>query len=325
MQGGLEMVFKINFKIILIITLVLIILVQGSGCVTGSKTPAGEGHAPVDSKGELSLRVGLMPAVDAAPMLLAEKKGYYSELGLNVSLEMFNNAQNRQSALQAETIDGAMTDFIAVAVNTDGGFDLKAITMTDGMFPVLVSSGALDRKDVRVGMMEVSVSNFLIDEWLGDSYNIEKVFITEIPARLAAIQSGQLDMGLFPEPVASIGELSGLNKKIYEPEDGYCPDVLAFTGKALREKEKALKLFLEAYNRAVEDINKTPQEARDILMEKIPNMVPEVRDLMVLPDYKKASLPDDGYINKVIDWTARTVKRNMQVTADELVERKFVE
>ena len=102
-----------------------------------------------------------------------------------------------------ETIDRAMTDFIAVAVNTDGGFDLKAITMTDGMFPVLVNSRALDRKDVRVGMMEVSVSNFLADEWLGDSYNIEKVFITEIPARLAAIQSGQR-YGPFPEPVASI-------------------------------------------------------------------------------------------------------------------------
>jgi len=319
------MVCKTNFKTVLVVFLVLVILAAGTGCFSGGKTPAGGGNASAGDKGGLSLSMGLMPAVDAAPMLLAEKKGYFKELGLNVYLEIFNNAQNRQSALQAGTIDGAMTDLIAVAVNVDGGFDIKAVTMTDGMFPVLVYGDALDKKDIKVGMMEVSVSNFLIDEWLGDSYNIEKVFITEIPARLAAIQSGQLDMGLFPEPVASMGELSGLKKKVFEPEDGYCPDVLAFTGKALKEKEEAIKLFLEAYDRAIEDLRQSPQEARDILMEKIPNVAPEVRDLMVLPEYKKASLPDDGYLKKVIDWTAATVKKNMQVTADELVERKFVE
>ena len=45
-----------------------------------------------------------------------------------------------------------------------------------------------------------------------------------------------------------------------------------FYRKGPRERKK-LKTVLEAYNRDG-DINKTPQEARDILMEKIPNMVP---------------------------------------------------
>ncbi|MGL5353770.1 MAG: ABC transporter substrate-binding protein [Clostridium sp.] len=272
---------------------------------------------------DLSLKIGLMPAVDTAPILLAQKKGYFDDLGLKVEVEIYTNAENRQSALQANAIDGAMTDIIALATNVNGGFDIKATTMTDGVFPVLMGKGASDKKDIKVGMMEVSVSNFLIDEWLSDDYNIEKVYINEIPARLAAIGSGAIDMGLFPEPVASNGELNGLEKKVFEAEDGYCPDVMVFTGKALSEKEKAVKLFHEGYNKAVEDINNDSLEALDILMEKIPNVKPEAKDLIVLPTYNKASLPSDEYITKIINWTSEVLKKDLDVKPSDLLQRKF--
>jgi NitT/TauT family transport system substrate-binding protein len=256
-----------------------------------------------------------MPAVDAAPVLLAEKNGYFKELGLNVELQIFNNAQDRQSALQTQNIDGAITDLIAVAANVDGGFDIKATTMT--------KEASENKTDIKVGMMEVSVTNFLIDEWLGDKYKIEKVYINDIPARLAAIQSGQLDMGLFPEPMASMGELTGLKKNLYQPEGGLCPDVIVFTGKALTEKAEAVKLFHEAYNKAVDELNNNPQAARDILMEKIPNLKPEIKEKIILPEYTKVSLPDDKYIDKVIQWTSGVMKKELKVKADDLVERKF--
>jgi NitT/TauT family transport system substrate-binding protein len=271
------------------------------------------------------LKIGLMPAVDSAPILLAEKKGYFRELGLEVELELFTNAQNRQSALQTNAIDGAMTDLIAVAANVEGGFDIKATMMTNGIFPVLMKKGSDEKKNIKVGMMEVSVSNFLIDEWLGNRYTIEKVFINEIPARLAAIGSGQLDMGLFPEPVASMGVLNGLEKKLYTPEAGYCPDAMVFTGKALSEKEKSVQLFHQAYNKAVVDLAGNREEALDVLMEKIPNLKPEVRKLIVLPSYTKASLPDTAYIARIITWTSGVLRKDMHVKPDALVERKFVE
>ena len=272
----------------------------------------------------LSLSIGLMPAVDTAPILLAQKKGYFDELGLKVDVEIYTNAENRQSALQANAIDGAMTDIIALATNVNGGFDIKATMMTDGMFPILIGKGASEKKDIKVGVMEVSVSNFLIDEWLSADYNIEKVYINEIPARLAAIESGEVDMGLFPEPVASNGELKGLEKKVYETKDGINPDVMVFTGKALSEKENAIRLFHEGYNKAVEDINNDNTEALEILMEKIPNINPEAKDLIVLPEYRKASLPDDEYITKIINWTSEALKKDLEVKASDLVQRNFI-
>jgi NitT/TauT family transport system substrate-binding protein len=300
-------------KKILLVLLVAAVVLAAAGC----------GSSKNDTK-DLSLKVGLMPAVDAAPVLLAEKNGYFKELNLDVELQMFSNAQDRQSALQTETIDGAITDLIAVAANVDGGFDIKATTMTNGVFPVLSKEGAEDRQNIKVGMMEVSVTNFLIDEWLGDKYTIEKVYINDIPARLAAIESGQLDMGLFPEPMASMGELNGLKKTLYQQEGDICPDVMVFTGKALKEKEEAIKLFHEAYNKAVDELNQNQQEGRDVLMEKIPNLNSEIKDKIILPEYTKATIPDSEYIDKIIQWTSGVMNKELKVKAEDLVERKFV-
>ncbi|MBS5315756.1 MAG: ATP-binding cassette domain-containing protein [Clostridiales bacterium] len=230
----------------LVATLTLIPTLMLAGCSTSSNSP----------EETLSLKIGVMPAVDTAPIYLAEEKGYFDELGLDLTIELFNNAGDRQTALQTHAIDGAMTDLIAVATNINGGFDLKATTLTDGVFPVLVRAGYEETPEIKVAMMEVSVSNFLIDEWLGNDYTIEKVFINDIPARLEMIKSGQVDMGLFPEPMASNGAANGdLEKRIYTPEDGICPNVMAFTDKALTEKEEAIARFHEGYNKAAHQLS----------------------------------------------------------------------
>ena len=164
----------------------------------------------------------------------------------------------------------------------------------------------------------------MIDQWLSHEYNIEKVFINEIPARLEMIKNGNVDMGLFPEPMASMGALDGLEKRIYAPKDGYCPDVLAFTAKALSEKAEAIELFHKAYDKAVEDINKDETIAREILIEKLA-LKPEIKDSMILPEYTETSLPDTDYLRNIISWVEDVLKKDMQIQPEELVERKFVE
>lgn len=298
----------------LVATLTLIPTLMLAGCSTSSNAP----------EETLSLKIGVMPAVDTAPIYLAEEKGYFDELGLDLTIELFNNAGDRQTALQTHAIDGAMTDLIAVATNINGGFDLKATTLTDGVFPVLVRAGYEETPEIKVAMMEVSVSNFLIDEWLGDDYTIEKVFINDIPARLEMIKSGQVDMGLFPEPMASNGATNGdLEKRIYTPEDGICPNVMAFTDKALTEKEEAIARFHEGYNKAAQDLMENPDEARTLLIEKL-NLNPAIQDDIILPTYSLAHLPEEAYIQKIMDWSSETLNQELNLVPSNLIEGKFV-
>lgn len=256
--------------------------------------PAGFAETP-------DLKVGLMPAVDSAPALLAEKRGYFAREGVSVELVVFPNATERQVALQSGAVDGSMSDLIAFVYNVQGGFDLRITSSTDGSFPFLVRPGFMEGRKASVAMMEVSVSNYLADAWLAGRYEIEKVFITDIPARLEMIKRGRVDMACLPEPIASMGQLAGLEKRVFENNDDFYPDVMVFTARAARDKRAVIAAFHRAWDRAVADIRADPALARDVLVERL-RLDPRVRDLMVLPEYRPTRLPSRNYLAKVSAW-----------------------
>lgn len=230
---------------------------------------------------------------------------------------------NRQSALQSGELDGAMTDVIALVNNVQNGFDIKVTTSTDGSFPILVKKDFDEKKDIKVGLMEVSVVNYLSDEFLSEEYNVEKVFINEIPARLEMINQGQIDMAVLPEPVASQGELMGLEKRIYENKDEFSPEIMVFTGDAIKNKENAIELFHEAYNKAVKEILNDENIARDVLVEEL-KLNPEVKDKITLPKYNMARVPSQEYIEKIMKWNEEVLNKKVDLKYGDLVEGKFV-
>ena len=266
------------------------------------------------------LKVGLMTAVDAAPMLLAAERGYFEKEGVEVELVIFSNATERQIALQTGAVDGAISDLVAFVYNVQGGFDLMIASATDGSFPFLVRRGFEEKKKISVGMMEVSVSNYLADAWIGGRYEIDKVFITEIPARLEMIKAGKVDMACLPEPIASMGELAGLEKRIFNNVDDFYPDVLVFTGAASKKKRDAIGSFNAAVDRAVSDLKANPELARDILVAKL-KLNPKVRDMMVLPEYHATRLPSKVYLDKVSAWIAELQGRPVVLDWDRYLFR----
>lgn len=309
-------------KIKLLLPLIAIVIALAS-CQQAITPAPSINVSPTLTTQQMKLTIGVMPAVDAAPIFLAKDKGYYTALSLDVTIKVFTNAMDRQSALQTNTIDGAMSDMIALITNVQGGFDIKGTTMTDGMFPVLTKKGYVEKKEITVAMMEVSVSNYLADEWLGSDHTIKKIFINEIPSRLEMIKAGNADMGIFPEPMATMGSTDGVTKKIYDIKDGFSPDVLVFTGKALKEKNDAVVAFHLAYNKAIADIQKDDSTARDILITGL-NLKPEIKELISLPTYNKARLPDSSYVREISEWTGKVLKKTINISDSDIFERKFV-
>src|SRR6056297_255459 len=271
----------------------------------------------------VSLKVGIMPAVDSAPILLAEKRGYFADEGIDIEIDVYTNAVNRQSALQTGELDGAMTDYIALVNNINNGFPVKLTLGTDGVFPFLVRKGFKETEEIDIGMMEVSVSNFLSEQFLSKKYKMNKIFIAAIPARLEMIKSGKLDMAIIPEPMASMGELAGLEKRVYKNEYDYMPEGMIFTKKALGEKESAILGFHKAYNRAIKDVIEDEELARDILIEKL-KLNPEVKDLITLPEYRLGTVPSESYINRVIKFVEDKQNESINLSYQDIVEEKFV-
>lgn len=304
-----------------ILLAILVTFVVGCGAENNEKD---EATPAVKEDENVTLKVGVMPAVDSAPIFLAEEKGYFEELGLDAEIQVYTNAMNRQSALQSGELDGAMTDVIALVNNVENGFDIKVTTSTDGSFPFLINKDFDEnKKDVKVGMMEVSTVNYLADRSLEGKYNVEKVYINEIPARLEMIGKGNLDMAVVPEPMASQGELNGLKKELIENNDAFSPDVMVFTGDAIKNKEEALQLFHQAYNKAVDEIVKNDEEAREILINKL-DLKPEIKDNIIMPQYHHARIPSKDYLQGVMEWNEKVIGKKVNVSYEELVDESFV-
>ena len=288
--------------------------------------PVFSGGRTQNNQVPTQLTIGLMPAVDIAPILVARDSGFFQQAGIEVDLQIFTSAQDRQSALQAGVIDGALTDLVAVALNVASGFQIRATTSTEGMFMILGNSEKLSSQpeNPSIGLMEVSVTNFLADEWLGTTYRLDKVYINDIGARLEATVLGQTHMGMFPEPLATVGLGRGLDMVAQSSSQDFSPQVMAFTQEALENKEQAIRAFHRAYNQAVVAINRNPDLARDALVRSIPNLNPAIRDLITLPAYRAAYLPDSAFIQHILDWTAEVSKRNLTLTPSDLVDRRFI-
>ncbi|RCW89067.1 NitT/TauT family transport system substrate-binding protein [Halanaerobium sp. DL-01] len=271
---------------------------------------------------DLSLKIGLMPAVDSAPIFLAEEKGYFAELGLDVDMQIYRNANNRQTALQSGALDGAITDLIAFINNVNNGFGIKITTSTDGSFPFLVKKDFKEKDKIEIGMMKVSVSNFLSEKFLADKYELKKIYIPAIPARLEMIAAGQLDMAIIPEPMASMGELRGLKKRFYENKDEFMPEAMIFTETALKNKEKEIELFHRAYNKAVEDIKKDDAWARKVLIARL-ELNPKIEGMIEMPEYHYSRVPSQEYMSEIIDWVEKVQNEIIDVKYEDMVERKF--
>lgn len=273
---------------------------------------------------DYSLKIGIMPAADSAPILLAQEKGYYTDENLDMQIDIYTNAVNRQSALQTGELDGAMTDLIAFVNNVHNGFPIKITTSTDGSFPFLVKKDFEEKEKIDIGMMEISVSNFLSEQFLTGKYDLNKIYISAIPARLEMVKSGKLDMAIIPEPLASMGELAGLEKRVYKNQYDFTPEAMIFTEKAIENKAEAISRFHKAYNKAVREIQKDDSLARDVLIKEL-KLKPEIKELISLPEYKLARVPSKSYLERVINWVEDKQNIELEVTYQEMIEGKFVE
>ncbi|HAX73727.1 MAG TPA: ABC transporter substrate-binding protein [Firmicutes bacterium] len=293
-----------------------------AGCSDASTNTDVEQETQTNTDQTTVIRLGVMSASDSAPILLAQEKGYFEANNVELELEIFSNGATKQSSIQAGELDAAMVSMIQFVNNVNAGLKAKITTTTDGTFPVVLSKNYTEKTDVKVGLMEVSVTNFLADQYLAD-YNVEKIFINEMPVRMQMLMADELDMAVLPEPLASNAELNGLTKKVYGNPDDFTPNAIIFTDEFIENNPNTVANFHKAYNQAVADINENEDLAKDILIEKL-ELNPEIKDLIVLPTYHQTRIPTEAYLNEVKVWTEELQGSTLNVPYAEVVTTEFV-
>ena len=275
-----------------------------AGC--GTSNEAGSGKQKLQP-----ITIGLMPDTDSVPFIIAQEKGYFKEEGLEVNLQQYKSAMDRDSALQSGNLDGAVSDMLAVAFAKSGGFDVKVTSFTDGSYKLIASkdSGIKDVKSL--AGKDVSVSRNTIIEYVTDQIlakenmdgdSINKVIIPQIPTRLEMLQNGKLAAATLPEPMASIAVHNGCQFVTGSDELGINPGVIMVTAKAVDGKQAEIQAMYRAYNKAVAYLNQADRaEYIDLVIEK-GGFPPAAKDALKLPKYHEAALPKESDVTDCLNW-----------------------
>ena len=290
-------------KKLLAICLTVLALAMLAGCGTTKQA---------DTKKEMQpLTIGLMPDTDSLPFIMAQEKGFFREEGIEVNIEQYKSAMDRDSALQSGNLDGAVSDMLAVAFAKSGGFDVKVTSFTDGSYKLIASKDS-GIKDVKgLAGKDVSVSRNTIIEYVTDQIlakenmdgdSINKVIIPQIPTRLEMLQNGKLAAATLPEPMASIAVHNGCQFVTGSDELGINPGVILFTAKAAADKKAEIQAMYRAYNKAVAYLNNTDRaEYIDLVIEK-GGFPPVAKEALKLPKYHEAALPKESDVVDCIKW-----------------------
>jgi len=298
---------------------------SGFGC---SNQQASE----IDSESMQTLTIGVLPDVDSIPFIIAAHNGYFEEEGLNVKLEHFNSAVDRDAAFQTGNVDGVVSDILAAIFLKDSGLDVKITSKTDGLYHLIAApnsdvSQLAEIKGGTIGISQNTIIEYLTDKMLENvsEHSTEKVFIPKIPTRLEMLRNNKINMATLPEPLASVAVHEGGKPLTNSEQLGLNPGIMLFTQDAIEKKGKEIKACYRAYNRAVEYLKKEPLENYiDVLIEEA-GFPETIKDTLTLPDYQKASMPDEQDFKGVLDWMRSKELTDSDYSLEELADDSFIE
>ncbi|WP_455714872.1 ABC transporter substrate-binding protein [Anaerosporobacter sp.] len=274
------------------------------------------------------LRLGMIASTDAIPFVLIEKNGLDDKYNLDLQFEVFKSAKDRDAALQAGELDGFLADLIAVCIYQNANLDVKITGSTDGDFVLLASknSGITDVSQIKGKSISIS-ENTLIDYTLDkilesnnlESDDVKKEIVDRIPDRFELLRNDKIDLGLMPEPFASLALEDGAINLGSASEYGLYPAISAFTQTAIDEKADAIRDLYKAYNEAVDYMNNTDvSEYEDAVIEAA-GYPEEMSGKIELPKFRTNELPSKEGIEAAIAWASEKGLCSSSLTYDQVV------
>ncbi|HNX47642.1 MAG TPA: ABC transporter substrate-binding protein [Methanomassiliicoccales archaeon] len=227
--------------------------------------------------GEMDLTVAYSEKMNYETLMVANDKGYFDDVGLNVTPAIVTGGIQAAEAIVTGSADvAAMGDAPAVQLISKGigAKIIGRIAGAEGMHRIISDSNLTEPEDLegkKVGMQQSSSSHGAFLQWCKanevDTDLVKFVYLN--PTYLAeAMYSGQIDAMVGSEPwaintenlcgdsVHELGSSSGLGSSF--------PIVLVASHKALTEKGEALSRLLEALDMANDHINGDWNDSMDI-------------------------------------------------------------
>ena len=295
---------------------------------------------PVQTAEDTSLKMGLLPILDILPFYVADQNGYFEAEGINVEFVPVKSAQERDALMQAGEIDGMLNDLISTGLFNRDDAHIKIVATARRAYPespqfrVLAAPGSdiastQDLASVPIGISQNTVIEYITDRLLEaeglSSDQIDIVEVSAIPVRFEQLMAGQIDAATLPDPLAQGAMAAGATWVVDDSQyTEYSQSVLSFSTGAIESKPNTIKKFLQAWNRAVQDLNSNPDQFSDLLIEK--GRVPEsIQGTYQMPPFPEGEVPSQAEWQDVVDWLLEKGLIDQPITYEDSVSTDYVE
>ena len=266
------------------------------------------------------LRMALLPVLDVLPFFIAQENGYFDEEGISVELVPVSSALERDQLFAAGEVDGMLTDVIGPAIiNAAEDPSMKIVAMSRRSYdnaplfrllaaPTSAVETVSGLAGQNIGISENSVIQYLGDQMLSDAGVAAEDIIYEsvpsIPNRFSLMMEGNLTAAILPDPLAQAaieaGAILVLDDSIYV-EEQYSQSILSFSNQVLNENPEAVRAFLRAWYRAVDELNADSDSFRTLWLEN--TTVPEsVQDTYTIPPFPVNEITSESVWDNVNTW-----------------------
>jgi NitT/TauT family transport system substrate-binding protein len=261
-----------------------------------------------------ALRVGLMPALNSAPLVVADRAGFFAREGVAVELELFTSQLNRETALQAGRIDGTISDLINAIQAWSRGFPLRVTSASQGIFsllsapregPATLEAWKAAGRTVHTGLLENSTVYYVAERALEragiDPRTIDLVPVAQVPARSELLLAGKVEAAVLPEPLATLAVLRGARRLADSAPDDAASGVLLFRQQVIGERAAEIRAFYRAYDCAAEELNARPAAWRAAVVDAC-QFPRESEPDLAFPRFLPAYLPGEEDVKDVAAW-----------------------
>ena len=291
------------------------------------------------SNQNITLRVAVLPVLDALPMFVAQQEGLFDAKGVAVELIPVAAAPERDQLIASGQADGMINEILSTAFSNREQTQLqvvryaRAATPDAALFSILAAGSSdiqsvVDLRDVEIGVSEGTIIDYLTDRLLqAEGFSneaIQTVAVPKISDRMSLLGTGELKAAMLPEPLTSLAIQQGARLIIDDtlhPE--YSFSTITFRKAVIDEQPQAIRAFLAAIEEATDLINKNPTAYNLLLSEQ--NIVPPpLLESFIVPKFVTAGVPSEEQWNDMLAWAKENDLLSQDVSYSASVTAEFL-
>jgi NitT/TauT family transport system substrate-binding protein len=286
-----------------------------------------------------TLKIGLLPVLEALPIYVADAQGYFKSEGITVEYVPAASAAERDQLMQAGQIDGMINDLVSTVLYNKETQKIAVVrfartaTPDSAQYSVLAAKGsgitkASDLKGVEVAISEGTVIAYVTDRLLQleglQPADIKTTNVVKIADRMQLLNQGNLKAATMPDPYSSLALQNGATVVVDDRTHNELGNsVLSFSTATLKAKPNTVKKFLAALEKAVNDVNANPDQYANVLTDK--KLIPApLAGKYKLPKFPAASVPTEAQFKDVEDWMTGKNLLKTNVPYTQLVDASYL-